>query len=160
MNYIWQITVLSTKLQMFFVIYFIHFCYSKHSNMLREAYFPVVDVHLLFPTHQQNSTPPPLGKDWGKTRIYRLRSDLWLDLWKYRGGCKTISNHEPSSTVPDTWYEVFILMSCAWLLFHMALCIRDTNLGVVSSIKILCFRSLVACSAVTLKYLEMLPINM
>jgi len=41
-----------------------------------------------------------------------IRTTLYLE--PRSCGCKTIPNHQPSTTVPDSWYEVFVLI-CLFL---------------------------------------------
>ena len=39
--------------------------------------------------------------------------------------CKRNPHHRPSTTVLDSWYEVFVLIYCRWFSSNMLLCIMD-----------------------------------
>ncbi|MEE6527760.1 hypothetical protein FKM82_029362 [Ascaphus truei] len=41
---------------------------------------------------------------------------------------KTSPNHHPSTTVLDSWYEVFVLICCVWFSPNVALCIMTKHL--------------------------------
>lgn len=50
------------------------------------------------------------------TLEYFSIQSLWLTHWKVpRLQNKTSSNRYPSTTVLDTWYEVFVLIRCVWI---------------------------------------------
>lgn len=42
-------------------------------------------------------------------------STQWLHLPRCHA-CKISPDHDPSTTVPDAWYELFVLIFCAWCL--------------------------------------------
>ena len=49
--------------------------------------------------------------------------------WTQRScGCRTSPNHQPSTTVLDSWYEVFVLICCVWFPPNVLLCIRTKHL--------------------------------
>jgi len=49
--------------------------------------------------------------------------------------CKTSPNQQPSATVLDSWYEVFVLICCVWFSLNKRLCIITKHLHFVSSVQ-------------------------
>lgn len=72
-----------------------------------------------YTTTFQSSWGPDFDRCHCNTLHSRILVSPWLFIFGWLNSCKTRPNHQPTTTVLGSWYDVIVLIYCVWFLPKM-----------------------------------------